>query len=172
MAGPKYCSDALRMSDQSCHDLKSFGLDLGESRASRSARFVCFTLEHDRTWTFGPGTAARLIHWRDLDWQPAPRCGLHPAGIYRFLEATALLPAQLCSGLKFELVLSSALVSGGATVLSYEIANARFERKVICYPTSCFDRLIPPLHLQARTDTTVFLAASLSVQHRPEFGMW
>jgi hypothetical protein len=133
--------------------------------------------EHDRTWRlFGPGTAAGTSDTlAGLDWQPNTTLRFCiPLGVISPLLGSidTLLPAQLCSGLKFELVLSSAeeaLVSGGATdVLSYEIANARFERKVICYPTSCFDRLIPPHHLQASNWSALrFLTASLSVQHRP-----
>jgi hypothetical protein len=92
--------------------------------------------EHDRGWReFGPGTAAGTSNTlAALDWQPNTTLRFCiPLGVISPLLGSidTLLPAQLCSGLKFELVLSSAeeaLVSGGATdVLSYEIANARFE---------------------------------------------
>jgi hypothetical protein len=70
--GPKYCSDALRsQSDQSCHDLKSFGLDLGENcRASLSAIRVLYELliVHGgfRSW-HGCGSSSALA---GLGWQP------------------------------------------------------------------------------------------------------
>jgi hypothetical protein len=88
-------------SDQSCHDLKSFGL--GKWIVPRAQRDSCALRARSYIAAFGPGTAAGTSGdtLAGLIWQPTHHVAVCiPLGVCSMAEALTCSP-QLCSGLKF-----------------------------------------------------------------------